>query len=390
MKRRLLDIIRCPVDGSEFDLKVSKSRAEKVDKAACARVFGEPTDPAMIEDRYGEEILEGTLISRKSRQSYPIVEGVPRLIPGTPSQGMKVPMNVAVQGPDRHPDQRSPESFGRQWSNYQFEDHTWFKDLDLRVREFLRSMDMRADSLPGMLLLDAGCGHGALTAAIAGAYGIEVVGMDFTGAVGRAQANREKFAGSCAPFVHYIQGDLLRPPLAPSVFGLVHCSGVIHHTPDPHGAFQSLFETTRPSGRLYVQVYRKREAWVGIPNTIIRSVTTRIPTPWLWNLCVAAAPVHAGLVRVVAAARGERPMLADATRRERAVSLFDNYSPRYQFRYHAQEIRRFFEDAGMDAIEDTTLENEKRHMVAFVGVKHASHADTAAEPRDTRLRATLA
>jgi SAM-dependent methyltransferase len=278
---------------------------------------------------------------------------------------------VGGQTADPHPDERSQESFGRQWSNYQFEDHTWFKDLELRVREFLRSMAMSEASMPGNLLLDAGCGHGALTAAITGAYGIEAVGMDFTGAVGRAQASREKFAGDCAPFVHYVQGDLLQSPLAPSVFDLVHCSGVIHHTPDPHRAFQSLLETTRSGGRLYVQVYRKREAWVGVPNTMIRGVTTRIPTRWLWTLCMGAVPVHTALVHVVAKMRGERPMLADSTRRERAVSLFDNYSPRYQFRYHPQEIRRFFEDAGMEAIEDTTFENEMRHMVAFVGVKRA-------------------
>lgn len=390
MKRRLLDIIRCPVDGSEFDLEVAKSRTEKIDDKACRRVFGDSVNVALIKEQYGEEILGGTLVSRKSQNTYPVVDGVPRLIPTGithPAEGSGDAMEKTL---DRHPDERSPESFGRQWSNYQFEDHTWFKDLQLRVREFLRSMGMVDEELTGALLLDAGCGHGALTAAIAGAYGIEAVGMDFTGAVGRAQTSREKFAGDFAPFVHYVQGDLLRSPLAPVVFDLVHCSGVIHHTPDPHRAFQSLLETTKPGGRVYVQVYRKREAWVGIPNTMIRGVTTRIPTHWLWKLCVGAVPVHTALVRIVAAARGERPMLADATRRERAVSLFDNYSPRYQFRYRPREICRFFEDAGMHAIEDTTLENEKRHMVAFVGVKHTMQDALGTEHQDVGIGTTVA
>ena len=57
------------------------------------------------------------------------------------------------------------------------------------------------------------------------------------------------------------------------------------------------------------------------------------------------------------------------TLRERAVSLFDNFSPRYQFRYRPEEIRQFFVDSGLGEIEDTTLANEMRHMVAFVGVK---------------------
>lgn len=389
MKRRLLDIICCPVDGSKFDLEVSKSRVEKIDGVACKRIFGNSADPSTIEERYGEEVVEGRLVSRKSHNTYPIIDGVPRLIPGVSGEPRVASNNVPEQGAGPHSDERSPKSFGLQWSNYQFEDHTWFKDLHLREDEFLYSMAIGKEALPGMLLLDAGCGHGALTAAIAGRYGIEAVGMDFTGAVGRAQANREKFAGDCAPFVHYIQGDLLQSPLAPSVFDLVHCSGVIHHTPHPHRAFQSLFETTKSGGRLYVQVYRKREAWVGVPNIVIRSVTTRIPTHWLWNLCVAAVPVHTALVRVVATARREQPMLANSTRRERAVSLFDNYSPRYQFRYHAREIRRFFEEAGMDAIDDTTLDNEKRHMVAFVGVKRAVQHVSEAETEHVELGATV-
>lgn len=387
MKRRLLDLIRCPLDGSELDVEVSKSRPEKLDPAACKQVLGDAVDLAKAEELYGEEILEGTLVSRKSHHTYPIVGGVPRLIPG--STDHSEPHHPGAHPDEPHSDERSPESFGRQWSNYQYEDHTWFKDLKLREGEFLHSMAMPASALPGKLLLDAGCGHGALTAALAGVYGLEAVGMDFTGAVGRAQANREKFAGPYASFVHYLQGDLLQSPLAHSVFDLVHCSGVIHHTPDPHRAFQTLLDATRPGGRLYVQVYRKREAWVGVPNTMIRGVTTHIPTSVLWPMCVAAVPVHTGLVHIVAAVRGERPMLSKATTRERAVSLFDNYSPRYQFRYHAHEIRQFFEDAGMDAIEDTTLDNEARHMVAFVGVKHGASAEVPATSDPARLMSSV-
>ncbi|HET6724716.1 MAG TPA: methyltransferase domain-containing protein [Gammaproteobacteria bacterium] len=389
MKRRLLDIIRCPIDGSAFDLTVYKSRPEELDPQKCALVLGESADKSKIEALYGEEILEGLLVSRRSGHVYPIIDGVPRLIvdaANTYHGFFAYYGNLAPQDAEaRLSDERSPASFGLQWENYRFEDRTWFKDLKLREREFLYSMAVTKEALPGSLLLDAGCGHGTLTAAISGAYGVEAVGLDFTGAVGRAQANRAKFAGGYAPFVHYVQGDLLQSPLAREVFDLVHSSGVIHHTPDPRHAFQSLFDATRPDGRVYVQVYRKREAWVGVPNRLIRSVTTRIPPNWLWALCVCGVPIHTALVHLVAALRGERPMLARCTRRERALSLFDNYSPRYQFRYRPQEIKRFFADMGMEEVQDTTLANEARHMIAFVGVKTAD-AIPAAASRPTTER----
>lgn len=381
MKRKLLDIIRCPVDGSELDLAVFKSRTEKLDPGRCALVLGDTADKVTTERLYGEEVLEGMLVSRKTGNLYPVIDGVPRLISDAATvyadffehyrhrQSLK-------PGAVRLTDERSPESFGLQWGNYQFEDRTWFKDLELREREFLDSMTLTEEALPGCLLLDAGCGHGALTAAITGAYAVETVGLDFTTAVARAQANREQFAKGYAPFVHYVQGDLLHPPLAPAVFDYVHSSGVIHHTPDPRRAFNSLVNATRPDGRVYVQVYRKREAWVGIPNQVIRSLTTHIPPRLLWALCVGAVPLHTALVYMVAAMRRERPMLAHCTRRERALSLFDNYSPKYQFRYDPREIREFFIDAGFGAITDTTLSNEMRHMVAFVGVKTARPTTT--------------
>ncbi|HET7586542.1 MAG TPA: methyltransferase domain-containing protein [Gammaproteobacteria bacterium] len=394
MKRRLLDIIRCPIDGSELDLAVFKSRTEKLDPGRCALVLGESADKSTTERLYGEEVLEGVLVSKKDGHLYPIIDGVPRLIADAASvySDFFARHSAAAstgQNASRLSDERSPESFGRQWSNYQFEDRTWFKDLKLREREFLYSMALTEEALPGRVLLDAGCGHGALTAAITGAYAVETVGLDFTDAVGRAQASREKFAGGYAPFVHYVQGDLLQPPLAPAVFDFVHSSGVIHHTPDPRRAFRSLFDATRPDGRVYVQVYRKREAWVGIPNILIRSVTTRIPTRLLWALCVCGVPVHTALVHVVAALRGERPMLAKCTRRERALSLFDNYSPRYQFRYRPEEIRRFFTDMGIEEVHDTTLANEARHMVAFVGVKTATRT-VELEPKPVKADAAEA
>jgi SAM-dependent methyltransferase len=236
-------------------------------------------------------------------------------------------------------------------------------------------MDLPAERLAGALILDAGCGNGRLTAAMAG-FGCEVVGMDLSRSIERAHLHRAALAGDRAPFVHFVQGNLMEPPLARGIFDHVHSSGVLHHTPDTEASFRSILRLARPGAHVHVQLYRTREAWVGLPNRMIRSVTSRLPVGLLFRLCYAAAPVHAGLVRIVARLRGEATPIGAASRREQAVSLFDNYSPRYQWRYHPHEVDAMFRRGGLSAVKDVTLENEKRHMVAFVGTKEVSDAST--------------
>jgi hypothetical protein len=83
-------------------------------------------------------------------------------------------------------------------------------------------------------------------------------------------------------------------------------------------------------------------------------------------------PVHTALVLLVARLRGEESPIAKATTRERAISLFDHLSPRYQYRYTPDQVRRRFTDAGLENVKDVTLANEARHMVAFLGVKDSA------------------
>ena len=86
-------------------------------------------------------------------------------------------------------------------------------------------------------------------------------------------------------------------------------------------------------------------------------------------------PLHTILVRLVARLRDENSPIGSASRGERALSLFDNFSPRYQYRYTPEQMRQMLEAAGLIEIQDTTLANEARHMVAF----------TARKPKDVLI-----
>ncbi|HEY0833311.1 MAG TPA: methyltransferase domain-containing protein [Azospirillum sp.] len=373
MKRRLMDLIRCPACGGRLDLRVQREAEEAVDvpvPAPACRQWCARHDRS-LESRpagfapdcracYAADVREGTLGCRSCHARYPVVHGVPRLF--------RDAADPAVFDP------RSNDSFGLQWERHRDGDRTWFKDdLALRRGEFLQSLDLPADALRGALVLDGGCGNGRLTTVVSG-YGAEVVGMDLSRSVDGAERRRPAIAGERAPFVHFIQGNIMEPPLAPAAFDHIHSSGVLHHTPDTHRAFRAFRRLVRPGGRVYVQLYRRREAWVGIPNRLIRALTCRLPVGLLHRLCWAAVPPHTALVRLVARLRGEETAIHEASRGERALSLFDNYSPRYQYRYHPAEVRRMFEAEGLAEVKDVTLANEARHMVAFVGTRPAEVA----------------
>jgi len=380
MRPRLLDIVCCPACRSALELHATAEETRPVAPAQAPRCVG--GTPA-----YEREVTEGFLRCTGCPLIFPIVAGVPRLLRNAFDQyedfffrhreslgrfGASEEMlrKLGATDPGKF-NARSNESFGRQWQEYQYGDRTWFKDdLALRKGEFLVSMDLPEDGLRGKLLLDAGCGNGKLTASVA-SYGAEVVGMDLSRSIERAAQNAEASAGADAPFIHFVQGNILEPPLRPATFDHIHTSGVLHHTPDTWRAFDAFVPLGKPGAHVYVQLYRVREAWVGIPNQMIRAVTTRLPVEVTWKLCWQVAPLHALAVRAVAAIRGEPTPITTANRRERTVSLFDNYSPPFQYRYHPHEVEAKFKAAGLDAVKDVTFANEARHMVAFVGRKPA-------------------
>jgi SAM-dependent methyltransferase len=70
--------------------------------------------------------------------------------------------------------------------------------------------------------------------------------------LGRAFQLRSRLANA-----HFLQMNLFRPVFKPGSFDLVVSSGVLHHTSDPFGAFQSISRLVRPGGYLMVGLYHR-------------------------------------------------------------------------------------------------------------------------------------
>ena len=93
-------------------------------------------------------------------------------------------------------------------------------------------------------VIDAGTGPGIQAARLAAVTDAQVVGMDLSESVVRA---RRSFTPDRSN-LHYIQGDILNPPLRRESFDLVVADQVLHHTPDCYRAFRSMAELSEPGG----------------------------------------------------------------------------------------------------------------------------------------------
>lgn len=205
--------------------------------------------------RDGEEILDGALTCGFCGRTFPVIGGVPRMLPDSLRGSLGIyhpeffrlhpmPLGDASVNDDVA---RTLEFFTRQRVELYEGDvtpETW--------RRFEQTLNLRipaARSFSGKLGLDAGCGEGRYIYTLS-KYGAEIVGMDLGNAVDWAYRR----AGS-EPNVHVVQGSIFQPPFRDSAFQFVMSIGVIHHLTEPRRGFLSLVEKLAEDGEVHIWVY---------------------------------------------------------------------------------------------------------------------------------------
>jgi 2-polyprenyl-3-methyl-5-hydroxy-6-metoxy-1,4-benzoquinol methylase len=188
--------------------------------------------------------------------------------------------------------------------------------------DFARKLDA---AIPGdARIVEVGCGTGQMSLYLARADR-EVVAADLTLAslkLGAAAAQR-----FCLPQVRFVETDLHRPGLRAGAFDVVACSGVLHHTPDPHAAFAKVVELARPGGMVVIGLYN---AIARIPLRLRRAVARLSGFRWI--------PFDPVL--------GER----DAEPERREAWLRDQYMHPEEHRHTHAEVMRWFAGAGVDYV----------------------------------------
>jgi SAM-dependent methyltransferase/uncharacterized protein YbaR (Trm112 family) len=311
---------------------------------------------------FGTEVLEGLLYCA-DHHFFPIYNGVPRLVRGALQGFASLVENYFEQIHDSlrpyiqrelgTPDpefsrffERTQESFSSEWDMLDPDDYAWGRDVAGRRQMFLEVFGREKRAYRGQLLLDGGCGHGEVEAAISG-LGMEVFAFDLSFSVDEL-ANRGKALSPGADhLLHLFQANVMEPPFKAEAFDYVHSAGVLHHTPDTFRAFAALSACVRPGGKYYIEVYsaERKNPIVYWTSTVLRIFTTRMPLTLLKRLCLVMAfflwLVHQIRNKVI----GRRKSI-NYTVKEITLSFFDCFSPLYQHHHTTGEVMRWFRQLG--------------------------------------------
>ncbi len=371
MKRRLLDLVRCPRCHGAFGVEAFVEAAAPGDSA----------DPA-----FATEVEEGALGCTSCGARFPIIGGVPRLI------GPALLAQIARRYPEffaRHPDLAPPppaaddpladtlESFTRQRLDLRPPGPEFARQWRAHLaRNLGRALPLEA--LRGKLVLDVGCGFGRHLY-VASEAGAEIVGVDLSGGVDVARANNRAH-----PRCHVVQANVMEQPLGEERFDVVWSFGVLHHMPDPHAGFRALVPCARPDGGLVVvwvygyrgMAFTYRLSHMRPLHRVLRSMsgTTRVRA----SRAVAAmlsglywGPLG-GLRRLGLGRTVDRLPLAayaDHGWSARVAAVHDRLSTPITHFHDRSELLGWFSAAGLGAVsvEDTDRRGWRAHGVRLAG-----------------------
>ena len=315
MKLQILSLLACPVCSRE--MKLANHPAH--DKVAL------------------DDVVNGSLICEGCEFKAPIVHGIPRFIQ---SDGYT-------------------SSFSFEWNRFSTTQLDSARGWTLSEQRFQESLDFPLTDLKGKLVLDAGCGMGRF-AEIVVKYGGTVVGVDLSYAVDAAAKN-------LAPWneAHVIQADLRHLPFKKEAFDLIYSLGVLHHTPNPRGTFDSLLPFLKPGGKISVTFYSNSNKIYVTSTNLWRWVTTRLPKKLVYYMSHLAIPLYYLYKIPVLGLIGKAlwPISLHPDREWRLLDTFDCYTPAFQSFHSHPEVYRWFHEAGLRGI--AVLE----HGISFVGMR---------------------
>ncbi len=268
----------------------------------------------------GEGINEGVLECVSCTAHYPLIGGIPRLLPRELQSMLwethrefferhqaRLPIDLLrdrdnqattpMTGEDGgdaalKAQRETARSFGYEWQTFS----EMLPDYEKNFRWYFERFS--PDQFEGLRVLDAGCGTGRHTFHMARSGAREVVAMDFSQAIEVAARNNQD-----NPNTHFVQADIYHPPFPPGSFDFVYSLGVLHHLPDPEKGFRALLKLLRAGGFMDIYLYWNLEteaAWRRAALQAVtqaRRLTTRLPHKLLQRVSwVAAAAFQVAFV----------------------------------------------------------------------------------------------
>lgn len=293
-----------------------------------------------------------SLVCFACSERFPIVNGIPRLLSKTTFASSSSSNCVAERIQTLQ--LKTAESFGFEWAHFS----EMYPEWESNFRDYM--FPRTAESFRGKRVLDAGCGIGRHSY-YAAYYGAEVWAVDISDAVEIAARNTQ---GTGA---RVIQADLNHLPFQKESFDLVYSMGVLHHLPDPEGAFRYLLRFVKPGGEFRMFLYWAAERqplkkFLLKAVSALRMLTIRMPHRLLYPLSyVAASLVWTWFVwpyRVLKqipmlSGIADRLPLRQYSRypfRTCVNDQFDRLSAPLERRYSRAQVEQFLKSAGLEEI----------------------------------------
>jgi SAM-dependent methyltransferase len=338
MKYEYLDFLFCPT--CHTDLKIEKE---------------------VLKDN---KIITASLVCKNCNINFPVLNYIPRFI------------NT----------QSYADSFGAQWNA--------FAEVQLDDQNTLESA-LRFDSeigwdekkLSDKSIIEIGSGAGRFVDVVSRKKAKLVVGIDVTSAVDAAQNNlidRDN--------VFFIQADVFNLPIKNSYFDFVYSIGVLHHTPNPQLAFESMVDKVKEDGGIGLSLYeislysRPNRNHIKVSTIdllwslnlwrveFFRIFTTRLPDKYMIIYCKAIIPIlhHINKIPVIGLIRYIFPSTC-----YRKLPVFwsmldtmDTYSTKIVHQYRAKDLFQWFLKLGLNNI---ILMNGRAGWVSLVADKGNLH-----------------
>jgi len=221
--------------------------------------------------------------------------------------------------------------------------------------------------LSGQLVLEAGCGCGALTP-YALQTGATVVSFDASNGVERSfRANGRN------PQLLLLQADIFCPPFPDNSFDKIFCFGVLQHTPDPRLALSSLVSKLKPGGNIVCDIYSvplEGNAYRGLLNTkylvrrltagkdpvrLYKTIKRYVRIMWPLSQIIRLVPRYGVRVNrrfLIDDYPNRLPGMIPQFYKEFAcLDVFDMLSPAYDYPSTPEEFRKWHDELGLLNVE---------------------------------------
>jgi SAM-dependent methyltransferase/uncharacterized protein YbaR (Trm112 family) len=368
-----LDVLCDPATHEPFDLEVFESRELErevhLSSIPCRRwCYRKRSSIDKVgrddcEKCYNEEIISGRLITKKSANEFPIIEGVPRILSGELLETVlarhrsflfeyggrfDADMTVGSKNDKRVLD--TSRAFGFQWTTF-LDNYSYFPEIFLSfTRPYLNEADFR-----DKLMLEVGCGSGRPAVAACG-FGAEIVAMDLSAGVESAFQQSKHH-----PRLHVVQANAYDPPFLAD-FDAIYSVGVLQHIDDPKRALKGINKAMSDRSPLILWVYGKRELWYQ-PIEWLRKLTVKLPYSSLKGLSFVLAGLSElfllGPYRLLSkwsstkglAEKIPGRIYAKFPFRENAIGWFDRLVAPVTYYFSKDELETMLQECGYKNVE---------------------------------------